>query len=122
MAHFAKIEDGVVTQMVVVVNHVITDPDGNEQESLGQEFLQGLYGDEATWVQTSYNNNFRKQYAGINDTYDADKDIFIKPQPFPSFTLDENNDWVAPVAYPVDGKDYIWNEDSLGWDELGELG
>ena len=119
MAHFAKIEDGVVTQMVVVVNHVITDPDGNEQESLGQEFLQGLYG-EATWVQTSYNNNFRKQYAGINDTYDADKDIFIKPQPFPSFTLDENNDWVAPVAYPADGKDYIWNEDSLGWDELGE--
>ena len=92
MAHFAKIEDGIVTNVVVVSNDDITDENGDEQESLGQVFLNNLLG-EGTWVQTSYNHNFRKQFACMGMTYDSDKYKFIDPQPYPSWSLNENDDW-----------------------------
>ena len=118
MAHFAKIEDGVVTDVHVVNNTVITDADGNEQESIGKEFLVGLHG-EATWVQTSYNKNFRKNYAGVGYTYDETRDAFIAPKPYPSWLLNEDTcQWNSPTPYPDDGKEYLWNEDTTSWVEI----
>ena len=73
--------------------------------------------DGVAWKQTSYNNNFRKQYAGKGFTYDAAKDKFIQPQPYPSWSLDGNDDWQPPVAYPDDGKYYVWDEATQAWDE-----
>jgi len=122
VAHFARIDDGIVVEVNVVNNEVITDEDGNEQESLGQLFLNELLG-EATWVQTSYNHNFRKKYAGIGDTYDSVKDKFIAPQPFPSWFLNENDDWWSPVEFPDDAdwkggdKRYVWDEETTNWVE-----
>jgi len=112
MAHFAQITDGTVTNVVVVHNNELLI-DGVETESKGVEFCHNLFG--GTWVQTSYNNKIRKQYAGIGYTYDAIKDQFVTPQPFASWTLDSNNDWQAPTAKPNDGKMYVWNESSLAW-------
>jgi len=97
MAHFCKLGVGdIVEQVVVVNNEVITDNDGNEQEQLGVDFLNNLYGTRDVWKQTSYNGNFRKQYAGVGYTYNASEDIFIKPQPHDGWTLDENYDWQPP--------------------------
>jgi len=116
MAHFAKIEDGVVVAVYVIANEEIVDEDGVEQESLGIARCNELLG-EATWVQTSYNKNFRKLYAGIGFSYDANKDKFISIQPYPSWSLDENDDWEAPVAEPewTDSTGYDWDEDNLQW-------
>jgi hypothetical protein len=71
-------------------------------------------------VQTSYNNNFRKQYAGVGYTYDKAKDKFIAPKPYPSWALDGNDDWQAPTAMPDDGKMYTWDEDNTKWVEVPE--
>ena len=123
MAHFAKIENNVVVQVLVVDNKDIQDENGDEQESLGQLFLNELLS-EATWVQTSYNHNFRKQYAGIGYTYDSVKEKFIKSQPYPSWSLDDNDDWQAPVPYPDDAdinggdKVYDWDEETTSWVEV----
>ncbi len=118
MAHFAKIEDRTVVQVLVIGNEDITDENGDEQESLGVALCNQLYGD-ATWVQTSYNNNFRKNYAGNRYTYDQTRDAFIPPQPYPSWTLDDDTcQWNAPVAYPDDGKMYSWDEDNTQWKEI----
>ena len=117
MAHFAQIENGTVTQGIVVSNNELL-VDGIEVESKGVEFCQSLFG--GIWVQTSYNNNIRKQYAGIGFTYDADADEFVAPQPFPSWSLDSNNDWQAPAPMPTDGKDYYWNEETATWIEVTE--
>jgi len=91
MAHFAELDSSnIVLRVVVVSNMMITDEQGNEQESLGISFLKSLFGQEATWVQTSYNGNFRKNYAGIDYTYDAQRNAFIAPQPEgEGWTLDE---------------------------------
>lgn len=115
MAHFAEISDGVVTKVLVVNNSELL-VDGVEVEQKGIDFLNNLLG--GTWVQTSYNHNIRKQYAGIGFTYDADADVFVAPQPFASWSLDENYDWQAPIAYPADGKDYSWDEANQGWFEV----
>jgi len=121
MAHFATINElNIVTNVEVVVNDVILDGDGVEQEQLGVDFLTSLYG-AGNYKKTSYNNNFRKQFAGIGFTYNAAKDIFISLQPFPSWALDENDDWQAPVTYPADGdenKVYRWDEDTTNWVEI----
>jgi hypothetical protein len=77
MAHFAKIEDGIVRQVIVVNNEVLKDDKGVEQESIGAAFCADLFG--GTWVQTSYNANFRGKYAGVGDKYDADLDEFVSP-------------------------------------------
>lgn len=118
MAHFAKLDsNNMVTEVLVVNNEVILKADNTESELKGKQFLNATFG-TATWVQTSYNGNFRKQYAGVGYTYDSAKDKFIAPQPFASWTLDSNDDWQAPVAYPNDGNFYQWNEDDQTWDSI----
>ena len=101
MSHFSEINnDGVVQRVIVAEQNFINS---------------GAVGDSVNWVQTSYNNNFRKQFAGIGFTYDKVKDKFIAPQTFPSWALDSNDDWQAPSAMPDDGKRYTWDEDSKSW-------
>ena len=108
MAHFAQIdENNIVTQVLVVPDNV---------EDRGQDYLANDLGLGGTWIQTSYNHNIRKQFAGIGFQYDAEKDVFISPQPFASWELDDNNDWQAPVAYPTDGVMYKWNENDKDWE------
>lgn len=117
MAHFAKIEGGSVVQVLVVNNAELMDEDA-EVEAKGIAFLQSLYGADTQWVQTSYNASIRKNFAGIGYAYDAGRDAFIPPKPFPSWTLDDATcQWSAPVAYPSDGGSYRWDEDSGEWVE-----
>ena len=125
MAHFATLnESNIVTRVEVINNDVILDGDGVEQEQLGIDFLTSLYG-AGNYKQTSYNKKIRKNYAGVGYTYDAVKDKFIKSKPFASWSLDENDDWKAPITHPDDDKDYYWNEDNYqadnntGWVEIG---
>ena len=111
MAHFVQITDSVVTNGIVINNAVV----GSEfpaSEPIGQEFIRN-HKYAGTWLQTSYNHNFRKQYAGIGFTYDADKDEFVLPQPYPSWSLDANNDWQPPTPRP-EGV-CVWDEESLSW-------
>jgi hypothetical protein len=110
MAHFAEVDDNNIVKQVLVV------PD--EQENRGQDFLANDLNLGGTWIQTSYNNSIRKQYAGIGYKYDATLDIFIAPRPFPSWSLDQNSDWQAPIDYPIDGKKYIWDENDLSWKQI----
>ena len=102
MSHFAKIENNIVTEVIVA-----------EQDFINS----GAVGDSFLWVQTSYNGNFRKNYAGVGDTYDAARNAFIKPKPYPSYVLNESTClWEAPVTYPSDGEVYDWNETDQTWD------
>ena len=110
MAHFAQVdENNVVTQVLVV-------PD--EQEHRGQDFLAVDLGLGGRWIQTSYNNRIRKQYAGVGYTFDEAADVFVAPQPFPSWSLDENHDWQAPKPRPEDGLMYFWNEETQDWEAV----
>lgn len=110
MAHFAELDANNTVVRVLVV------PD--EQEHRGHDFLANDLKLGGTWLQTSYNNRIRKQYAGIGFTYDADADVFVAPQPFNSWSLDENHDWQPPTPMPTDGKKYAWDEDELAWVEV----
>ena len=108
MAHYAFLDDSsIVTEVIVGIDET--------------ELIEGL--DPETWYanfraqtckRTSYNNNIRKQYAGIDYTYDAVNDVFIAPQPYPSWSLDENFDWQPPTPMPTEGR-WCWDEDSLSW-------
>lgn len=104
MSHFVKLDS----------NNVVTEGIVAEQDFINS----GLVGDSFLWVQTSYNNNFRKQYAGIGFTYDKANDVFISPKPYPSWALDASFDWQPPTAMPDDDKIYIWNEDTKAWDKI----
>ena len=115
MANFAQIDENNKVLRVISVNNNELLINGVENETKGINFCKSLFGENTNWIQTSYNNNFRKQYAGINHTYDINKDIFISPQPYPSWVLNSNNDWISPIPYPEDGNRYIWNEESLNW-------
>ena len=117
MASFAKIGlNNKVIEVQSVVNEVLHDSNGVEQEAIGIDFLTKLTG-WSIWVQTSYNNNFRKNHAGIGYTYDEDRDAFIAPKPFNSWILNETTClWEAPTAYPDDGERYTWNETTTSWD------
>lgn len=118
MAHFAKLDsNNIVTQVLVVNNDVLLKTDGTESEHKGKVFLNSLFG-SATWVQTSYNHNFRKQFAGIGMSYDSSLDVFLLPKPYASWTLDSNHDWQPPVDYPsdFDTVPYQWNEGDQTWD------
>ena len=117
MASFAKIGlNNKVIAVHSVHNDILKDANGVEQEVLGVEFLTNLHG-WAIWVQTSYNNNFRKNHAGIGYTYDEDRDAFIPKKPFNSWILNETTcNWEAPVAYPDDDNKYTWNETNQTWD------
>ena len=79
MAHFARVEDGIVREVIVVNNEVLLDENGTEQESIGADFCKSLYGADTEWVQTSYNATFRGKYAGSGDKYDAELDEFVSP-------------------------------------------
>jgi hypothetical protein len=102
MSHFAEIDNNNIVQRVIVAE---------------QDFINsGAVGDSFRWVQTSYNNNFRKNYAGKGYTYDKTRDAFISPQPYPSWLLDEDTcRWDAPIPYPDDDKMYNWDEDTTSW-------
>lgn len=119
MAHFAQLNDNnVVTQVIVVANEELLF-EGVENETQGVIFCRSLFGKDTKWVQTSYNGNIRKRYAGIGFTYDADKDAFIAPQPYGSWVLDADLNWQAPVAMPVEeGKVYGWFEPNQEWIEV----
>jgi hypothetical protein len=118
MAHFAKLnENNVVTEVHVVNNDVITI-DGVESEQAGIDFLTGLHG-HAKWKQTSYNGNFKKNYASIGSMYDETRDAFIPPKPFTSWILNEETcSWEPPIAYPLDEKQYSWFEHNQEWIEI----
>jgi len=117
LSHFAKVENGVVTQVIVVNNADTATVEGVELESIGAAFCERLLGGE--WKQTSYNGKTRKNYAGIGFTYDSTRNAFIPPQPFPSWTLVEQTcQWTAPTPMPVDDKRYTWNEETLAWIEM----
>jgi len=118
MAHFAQIdENGVVLQVIVVDNTDTLDENGIEKESVGILFCENLL--SGKWIQTSYNRNIRKNYAGIGFTYDTQRDAFIPPQPFASWVLNETTClWEAPTPMPTDNKRYSWNEEQLAWVEI----
>ena len=120
MAHCAKINtDNIVERVSVVDNENLLNEEGIEEEALGIAYLNKVHGSGITWVQTSYNNNIRKNYAGIGHTYDSSRDAFIAQQPYPSWILDESTcQWEAPVAYPDDDKRYEWDEDITNWVEM----
>jgi hypothetical protein len=122
MAHFAEIdENNVVQRVIVVANKDTADANGNEVESIGVAFCQRLLG--GNWKQTSYNANFRKNYAGIGFTYDAGIDAFVPPKPYPSWVLNSNTaQWEAPVPMPQDGKMYSWDEATQSWVEVPSAG
>ena len=117
MASFAKIGlNNKVIAVHSVHNNELLDANGVEQEVLGVEFLTNLHG-WAIWVQTSYNNNIRKNFASIGYSYDQSRDAFIAPKPFASWILNETTcNWEAPVAYPDDDNKYTWNETNQTWD------
>jgi len=121
MATFAKIGlNNKVIEVLSVHNNELLDSNGVEQEVNGIDFLTKLTG-WSIWVQTSYNNNFRKNHAGIGYTYDEDRDAFIAPKPFNSWILNEDTClWEAPVAYPDDDNKYTWNETNQTWDLVSE--
>ena len=111
MAHFAKIKDGIVEQVIVAEDGFVENLDGE-------------------WIQTSYNTvggqhpegrPLRKNFAGIGYIYDRDRDAFIPPQPYASWLLNEETClWDAPVPYPTDGKDYQWDEATTSWIEIAQ--
>jgi hypothetical protein len=101
MAHFAKLDNNVVTEVIV-----------SEQDFINS----GAVGDSFLWVQTSYNGNFRKNFAAVGYTYDKTRDAFIAPKPYPSWVLVEDTcQWEAPTSKPDDGKLYSWDEDTTSW-------
>ena len=121
MAHFAELNSSNEVLRVIVVSNDDVDANGGDQHADAETFVTTIVPHSTggvAWKQCSYNNNFRKQYVGKGCNYDASKDIFIAPQPYPSWALDSNDDWQAPVNKPDDGKIYIWNETDTQWDEV----
>jgi hypothetical protein len=107
MSHWAEIDENNIVLRVLVGN--------NSEPDEGQAFMESLGG---TWVKTSYNGTIRKNFAGIGFHYDPVADHFYAPQPYPSWTLDENAQWQAPVPYPTDGLMYQWNEELADWQAI----
>jgi hypothetical protein len=122
MAYFAKLNlNNIVETVISINNSVITDSNGVEQEQLGIDFINQLYNTNDTWKQTSYNNNIRKNYAGIGYTYDSQRNAFIAPKPYNSWILNEETCiWEPPVSKPTEqleeNKYYSWNEVIINWE------
>ena len=114
MAHFAEIKDGIVERVIVVANDDCTGGEFPLSEASGQAFIADL-GIAGAWKQTSYNANFRGNFAGIGYAFDGSN--FIAPKPFPSWVL-AGVKWVAPVAMPDGDAMYNWNEATLSWVEV----
>ena len=121
MANFAQLDKNYfVIEVIVVNNDTIDNLPFPESEPIGVTFLQSLFGATAVWKQTSYNANFRKNYAGAGYTYDPVLDAFIAPQPYPSWLLNTITcQWNAPISYPTDGQMYAWDETTLSWMSTG---
>lgn len=122
MAHFAKLdENNIVIDVNVVANSDVRDLPFPDSEVIGVAFLTLWSNGHSNWKQTSFNENFRKNYAKIGDTYDSVRDAFIAPQPYPSWVLNETTClWEAPVARPVNGRLALWDEPTLSWIEVTE--
>ena len=145
MAHFASLDINNKVLQVVVISNEDVDANGGDQSAQAETFVATIVPFvpfAGAWKQTSYNNNFRKQYAGIGFSYDATKDKFIEPQPYSSWSLDASDDWKAPVTYPtvteissnpisitwdednqkwtgiLDSTNYTWDASSLAWNEV----
>jgi len=120
MAHFAQLDSTHrVIGVEVVNNEVITDANGNEQEQLGVDFLTQLHNSNGWYKQTSYNETFRKNFAGIGYIYDASRDAFIEPKEYLSWVLNEDTcRYEAPVARPSDDSLYTWDEATTNWKEV----
>jgi hypothetical protein len=113
MAHFAQIKNKLVKQVIVIPN---------DEEHRGQDFLVKDLGLKGTWIQTSYNGNIRKNFAGIDYTYDDVRDAFIAPKPYDSWLLNENScQWEAPISKPNDEFNYRWNEENLIWEKTDAI-
>ena len=124
MAHFAELNSTNEVLRIVVISNDDVEANGGELSTEAETFVASIVPHSTggnAWKQTSYNNNFRKQYAGIGYTYDAGKNKFIALQPFPSWSLDSNDDWQAPVTYPtiteIDSTpvEINWDEDNQKW-------
>ena len=145
MAHFAELNSSNEVLQVIVVSNEDVDANGGDLHADAETFVTTIVPHSTggvAWKQTSYNNNFRKQYAGEGYTYDSSKDKFISPQPYPSWSLDSSDDWKAPVTYPtvteissnpisitwdednqkwtgiLDSTNYTWDASSLAWNEV----
>ena len=123
MAHYAFINpENIVVKVIVGVDETETQMDNGVEVGGSAEAWEAFYAAQPwheglTCKRTSYNNNIRKQYAGIGYSYDSAADVFVAPQPYPSWTLDSSHDWQAPVARPAEGM-WSWNEDTQAWDEV----
>jgi len=124
MAHYAFINsENIVVKVITGVDETETQTDtdgtvvGGSSEAWEAFYASQPWHEGLTCKRTSYNNTIRKQYAGIGFTYDTEADVFVVPQPFPSWTLDSNHDWQAPVARPAEGM-WSWNEETLAWVEI----
>ena len=124
MAHFAELNSSNEVLQVIVISNEDVDANGGDESTQAETFVATIvpYGTGGVaWKQTSYNNNFRKEYAGIGYSYDSSKDMFISQQPYSSWSLDSNGDWLAPVTYPsvteISGLGVItsWDEPNLQW-------
>tara|TARA_R100000306_G_C4276902_1_gene93026 strand:+ start:183 stop:539 length:357 start_codon:yes stop_codon:yes gene_type:complete len=115
MAHFAKIGVGNIVEKVLVVHNDELLVDGVENEQKGISFLQNLFKSRDNYIQTSYNGNFRKNYAGIGFSYNSELNAFIEPQPFNSWKLNKDTcKWEPPTPKPLGAHD--WNESTRTWD------
>jgi len=128
MAHFAELDDNnQVLRGIVVRNEDCLDSNQNESEQVGIDYCKSLFGDNTKWIQTSYNSNIRNKYAGIGDIYREDLDVFVSPQPYPSWSFDDETlIWNPPISLPEDGKIYKWNEEQYqntddGWELILDL-
>jgi len=145
MAHFAELNSSNEVLRVVVISNDDVDSNGGYYSTSAETFVASIVPHQTggvSWKQTSYNNNARKQYAGVGYTYDSSKNKFIAPQPYNSWSLDSNDDWQAPVTYPStdevdsnillidwdesnlrwtgkhDETNYIWDSSALSWSEV----
>ena len=145
MAHFAELNSSNEVLRVVVISNDDVNSNGGDYSSSAETFVASIVPYQTggvSWKQTSYNNNARKQYAGVGYTYDSSKNKFIAPQPYNSWSLDSNDDWQAPVTYPStdevgsnvllidwdesnlrwtgkhDDTNYIWDSSALSWSEV----
>ena len=121
MAHFAELNSSNEVLRVIVVSNDDVNANGGDQHADAETFVTTIVPHSTggvAWKQCSYNNNFRKQYAGMGYTYNSSKDKFIDLQPYASWALDASDDWQAPVNKPDDGKIYYWNETDTQWEEV----
>jgi hypothetical protein len=121
MGYFAKIEDNLVTDVIAINNSILGEPEKlfPETELTGVDFIKNVLKLDGQWKQTSYNNSFRGNYAGIGYSYNNEKDVFMPPKIFNSFVWDDATfSWIPPIARPNDEKTYNWDESTISWIEV----